>query len=263
SIVTYHTDETELAAVVSDLYAAGAECIEIVDNSPVRRLEALCGRLGVDYTFTGHNVGYGAAHNISMRKSLAEDTRFHLVMNSDICLGPDVLIRIAEYMEFHPEVGQLIPRVNYPDGTLQPVVRLLPTPLDVIVRRFLPKNWMKARNERYTLGFWNHETTENIPYHQGSFMFFRTQALRDVGLFDERFFMYPEDIDLTRRMHEKYRTEYWPGVSIVHNHRAESRHSARMMFIHIVNMIRYFNKWGWFFDSKRRSINRKLLKHLE
>ena len=58
----------------------------------------------------------------------------------------------------------------------------------------------------------------NVPYLQGSFMFLRTKALKEVGLFYERFFMYPEDIDITRRMHKKYKTIFYPEVSIHHEH---------------------------------------------
>ena len=79
-------------------------------------------------------------------------------------------------------------------------------------------------------------------------------------MFDPRFFMYPEDIDLTRRMHRLGHTVYWPHATIVHAHRAESKRSARMRRIHIVNMMRYFRKWGFFFDSERRHVNRRLMK---
>ena len=78
----------------------------------------------------------------------------------------------------------------------------------------------------------------NIPYHQGSFMFFRTACFHIVGLFDERFFMYPEDIDITRRMHKHYKTMFWPGVTIVHAHRAASYKSKKMLIIHMKNMIK-------------------------
>ena len=103
----------------------------------------------------------------------------------------------------------------------------------------------------------------NVPYLSGCFMFFRTSAFETVGMFDERFFMYPEDIDITRRMHEKYRTVFYPNVSVIHDHAAESYKSKKMLKIHITNMIKYFNKWGWFFDSKRKRINKKILKELD
>jgi len=79
-------------------------------------------------------------------------------------------------------------------------------------------------------------------------------------MFDERFFMYPEDIDLTRRIHRKYRTVFYPEVSVVHQHAQGSYSNVKLLFIHIRNMVRYFNKWGWFFDKERREINNEILK---
>jgi len=76
------------------------------------------------------------------------------------------------------------------------------------------------------------------------------------------YFMYAEDIDLTRRMHERYRTIFYPRVSIVHVHRAESRHSFKMLKVHIVSLVKYFNKWGWLFDRQRRRFNRQVLEEL-
>ena len=73
--------------------------------------------------------------------------------------------------------------------------------------------------------------------------------------------MYPEDIDITRRMYssEKWLPVYFPGARVVHAHAAASYSSLRMLCVHCANMIRYFNKWGWIFDSERRRINREVL----
>jgi hypothetical protein len=117
-------------------------------------------------------------------------------------------------------------------------------------------------NEYYQLKFADHSREINVPYHQGSFMFFRLECFKKVGLFDQRFFMYPEDIDITRRMHRHYRTMYWPGVTVVHAHKAASYKSKTMLKIHMVNMVKYFNKWGWIFDSERRLWNKQLLRQL-
>jgi GT2 family glycosyltransferase len=94
-------------------------------------------------------------------------------------------------------------------------------------------------------------------------MFLRTEALTKIGLFDERFFMYPEDIDLTRRIHKEYRTVMYPYAEVIHAHAVESYHSKKMLWIHISNMIKYFNKWGWFFDNERKKINQEILKELD
>lgn len=94
-------------------------------------------------------------------------------------------------------------------------------------------------------------------------MLFRMSALKQVGLFDERFFMYAEDIDITRRMHARFRTVYYPGATIVHDHARASYRSGRALRTHIVNMIRYFNKWGWIGDRERDQFNRETLIQIE
>ena len=91
-------------------------------------------------------------------------------------------------------------------------------------------------------------------------MLLRTQALQKVRLFDERFFMYPEDIDLTRRIHRDFLTVYYPHVTIIHNHEKASYKSLRMLWIHTINMCRYFNKWGWFSDKERDLFNATAIK---
>lgn len=263
SIVAYKTDPEELRRCVGSLHAAGVSDVAVVDNSPDSSLSEICTQLSVSYTHSGRNLGYGAAHNIELRRSMQMgNVDYHLVINSDVWFTSDVIRRIVDHMDCHPEIGQLIPAVVYPDGSPQPAVRMIPTPFDLIIRRFLPRFMFKRRSRRYLLGFWDHSCEANIPFHQGSFMFLRLDALRSVGLFDERFFMYPEDIDLTRRMHRCYVTSFWPEVSIVHAHHAGSYHSMRLLRIHMVNMIRYFNKWGWFRDPERRAFNRRLLASL-
>ena len=93
-------------------------------------------------------------------------------------------------------------------------------------------------------------------------MFFRVKCFEKVGLFDERFFMYPEDIDITRRMHRHFRTMFWPSVTVVHAHRAASYKSKKMLKIHMWNMCKYFTKWGWVFDKERKEWNRQLLNEI-
>ena len=263
SIVTYNTDVDELSHCLQSLAAGGVSPVYVCDNSPTDRLRKFClSQSNVEYIFNNANLGYGAGHNVAIRRSLQRGADYHLVINSDVYFGNGVIERITAYMEGNRDVAQLIPNVVYPDGRLQYVCRLLPTPANLIFRRFLPQRMVERMNYKYLLKFWNHDSPLNVPYHQGSFMFFRTSCFEKVGLFDERFFMYPEDIDITRRMHRHYRTMYWPGVTIIHAHRASSYKDRRMLKIHITNMIRYFNKWGWLFDRERSEWNRRLLTQL-
>ena len=98
-----------------------------------------------------------------------------------------------------------------------------------------------------------------VPYLSGCFMLLRQSSLREVGLFDERFFMYPEDVDLTRRIAEHYETVFFPEVSVVHEHGRASHKSVKMFFIHAYNLCKYFNKWGWIHDPIRKRLNKKTL----
>ena len=204
---------------------------------------------------TNDNIGYGRAHNIEIRKSVADKVPYHLVMNSDIRVKAEDIDAMCAYMDAHPEVGQLMPKVVSPDGSQQYLAKRLPTPLDVFGRRFLPAAWMAKRNKRYELRDLDLTQPVNAPYLSGCFMLLRTAAVAEAGLFDERFFMYPEDIDLTRRIHRNYQTLYHPAWTIVHAHARASYKNKHMLRIHIQNMCRYFNKWGWFFDPERQSFN--------
>lgn len=263
SIVTYKTNLEELTKCLQSLKSPLVSNIYIVDNSNEKYIANFCLQYANVIYIGSENVGYGAGHNQALRKVLDSSNKYHLVLNSDVYFAPEVLDKLASYMDENQDVAQVQPNVVYPNGEMQYTCRLLPTPMDLIFRRFLPKSMTEKMNERYLLKFNDHTKPMNIPYHQGSFMFFRTECFKNVGLFDERFFMYPEDIDITRRMHKHYRTMFWPEVTIVHAHRAASYKNKKMLKIHMENMIRYFCKWGWIFDKERSEWNKQLLKELE
>ena len=259
SIVTYKTETGELEKCLDSLRSKMVSSIFVVDNSKQEYLKKYCeGKEGLKY-IPSENVGYGAAHNIAIRKAIADGSKYHLVLNSDVYFEPTDLEKLATYMDEREDVAMVQPNVVYPNGEMQYSCRLLPTPANLIFRRFLPQKLVEGMNYRYMLKMFDHKTELNVPYHQGSFMFFRVKCFEKVGLFDERFFMYPEDIDITRRMHKEFRTMFWPGVTVVHAHRAASYKSKKMLKIHMWNMIKYFTKWGWLFDGERKRWNKELL----
>ena len=259
SIVAYKTDVEELRHCLSSLSSSLVRKIYVVDNSRQDYIADFCKQYKMVEYIGSRNVGYGAGHNIAIRKAQKLKAKYHLVLNSDVYFGEEVLPSLVEYMDKNEDVAQVQPNVVYPDGTLQYGCRLLPSPINLISRRFLFHSLNEKLNHDFLLYSFNHKVPMNIPYHQGSFMLFRMECFEKVGLFDERFFMYPEDIDITRRMHKYYRTMFWPEVSIVHAHRAASYKSLRMLAIHSWNMVKYFNKWGWFFDRERVEWNKMVL----
>ena len=262
SIVLYKNSLEECHSILDCLLAAPVEKIYLVDHSGDERLSILKEYSGRIEYIPHENLGYGSGHNVAIKKGIELKSDYHLIINADILFEPGTIEKIQEYMDRNPDVAHVLPKTFYPNGELQCLSKMLPTPFDMFARGFLPKSWIRKNQRRFTLSFTNYDIIMNAPYLSGCFMFIRTKVLEEVNGFDERYFMYPEDADLTRRIHVKYKTIMYPEVKIVHNHVAAHRSSWKMKKVMIVNLIRYFNKWGWFFDRQRRQFNRRLLQEL-
>jgi GT2 family glycosyltransferase len=263
SIVLYNTAPQEVENAVGQFLAAPVRShLCVLDNSPAPNRLAIYEDPRVSYLFCDGNLGYGRAHNIALRAAAA-CSRYSLVMNTDITYPQEVIPKLVAFMDRNPQAGMTAPKILYPDGSLQYVCRLLPHPGNLILRRFLPGTaWTQRADARYELRWWKHDQIANIPYFQGSFMLMRTDRSLEVGGFDERFFLYGEDIDLTRRLHAISETLYIPDVHVIHEYRRYSKHSLRGTWYGIQNNCRYFNKWGWIFDRDRRRINSSVVARL-
>ena len=256
SIVLYRPDWEQVSALTHALLQSQrVNRVYWIDNSPQAAEQLPLQSDRIQYQHNPTNLGYGAAHNIAIRESIYDNIPFHLVINPDIILDSKELDRMLDFVSQNPLVGSLMPKVTYPNGQLQYLCKLLPTPLDVFGRRFLPASWTAQRNHQYEMRASGYDKIMNIPYLSGCFMLLRTEAVKQARLFDERFFMYPEDMDLTRRIHRNYLTVYFPHATIIHNHEKASYKSLKMLWIHMINMCRYFNKWGWFRDKERQLFN--------
>lgn len=261
SIVTYKTSIKDLETVLSCTSQSDVAHIYLIDNSPTDDLKVFEDKFPkVEYIWGQGNVGYGAAHNIGIRKSIALNSDYHVVINPDIQFEPNVTTQLTQFMNLNKEVGFVMPKILYPDGETQLLCKLLPAPSDWIFRRFSPfKAQVEKRNEKYELRFTGYDNQMDIPALSGCFMFLRTAVLKEVKGFDERFFMYAEDVDLCRRIGEVSRTVFYPQVEVTHNYEKGSYKSKRLLMFHIKSAIQYFNKWGWIFDKKRKQINKRTL----
>ncbi len=257
SLVIYNNDISSLRrAVQSFLGCSLAGHLFIVDNSPTDKAREFFNYPKVTYLFSGSNLGYGKAHNMAIRKCL-DAAPYHLVLNPDVYFEPLVLEKLFYFMEEHGEAGLVMPRVLYPDGTLQHLCKLLPTPLNLAIRRFMPFNSLMLRkiNDHYEMRFSNYNRIMNVPFLSGCFMFLRTASLKKSGLFDERFFLYAEDTDLSRRIHQHYKTLFFPFAEIFHTHTRGSYKDIRLTWHNLKSAFQYFNKWGWFTDNERKMAN--------
>ena len=136
SIVTYKTEIEELKKCLNSLCSSIVKRVYVVDNSCQAYLADFCkNKEGMEY-IPSENIGYGAAHNIAIRKAMSYGSKYHLVLNSDVYFEPYVLERIVDYMDENLDVAMVQPNIVYPDGEIQYTCRLLPTPANLIFRRF-------------------------------------------------------------------------------------------------------------------------------
>lgn len=266
SIVLYKNDQSVRKTIDSFLRSSLKIKLYLIDNSPTDKLKTDLKDILEDeriiYSFNNKNLGFGKAHNIALKISI-DQSLYHLVLNPDIEFEKGVLERIFYFMQSHSDVGQLLPKVFYKNGDLQKLCHLLPKPVNLIGRRFFGNsNWSQKINSEYELNEFEYDKCLNIPNLSGCFMFLRCQVLKKISLFDERYFMYMEDIDLCRRIHAIAKTVFLPDVSIIHRFVKESYTNKIVLKYHILSAIKYFNKWGWAFDAERKKFNERILQDI-
>ncbi|HET9099812.1 MAG TPA: glycosyltransferase family 2 protein [Acidobacteriaceae bacterium] len=263
SAVVFDTELREIQFLLDHI--RGNKCIKswvVVDNGSSDEIRDAVRGMGGIYIRPGKNLGFGGGHNLALKHLAGVDAPYHLILNPDIVFDGDALGKLVDVMDSHPDVGLVMPKVLYPDGSNQYLCKLLPAPIDLVLRRFLPRHWKDLARKRtalYELRFLDSDEPAYVPSLSGCFMFVRRSVLETVGGFDERFFLYMEDVDLCRRILGVSRLLYWPRVTVEHGHQMGSYRNRKLLFLHIRSAIQYFNKWGWFNDAKRIQINRATL----
>ncbi len=258
SIVLYNHSYEIISGLVAHVLNIPASIkLFIIDNSESDNISRYISDSRIEYIFNNKNLGYGKAHNKAIQK-VVNEFNYHLVLNPDIEFEPSAIIKMIEYLEKNPNIGLLMPKVLYEDRQIQYLCKLLPTPFDLIMRRFIPrflKSIFENRLQQYELKHKDYDQIMEVPNLSGCFMLMRCSALKTVGFFDERFFMYLEDTDLSRRINEYYKTIYYPKVSIIHHFEKGSYKSFKLLKYHILSAFKYFGKYGWYFDTVRDTIN--------
>jgi GT2 family glycosyltransferase len=250
-IVLYNNDILELQEVINScLNCTQIIKIILIDNSPTNYLSTLNFDIKIEYLHNPSNPGFGASHNIAIKRAIQLDSTFHLVLNPDVFFTSDSIRKIINFMDSDIEIGQLMPKVLFPNGELQYLCKTNPTFFDLFVRGFMPnciKLLFKDRINKYDYRNYNlDEIIYNIPYLSGCFMFFRLEKLKLAGFFDENIFMYLEDADITRRILELSKTVYYPQAVVYHHYAGLTHKKFKFKLITIQSALYYFNKWGWF-----------------
>ena len=190
------------------------------------------------------NVGFGRGHNAVLDRLTSE---VHFILNPDIQLTADTLSDLADWMAAHPDAVMARPGLRFPDGRSQslPLRRCALRPM---VYRQLPflKFWEKY-NRAYLMEGEDLSAPVEIEFCTGSFSAVRTAEFKAVGGFDEHYFMYVEDADLTQKMRTTGKAYLVPQYTAIHAwHRAAHR-SLKPFLWQTGSLLRYFHKWGFKF----------------
>ncbi|WP_321879297.1 glycosyltransferase family 2 protein [Paraburkholderia bannensis] len=262
SMVVYRPDQQLLEQTLGSLSVAVKALSRVrselsvhlflVDNGgmpDLRRALGLLEQAGIRHTvISGHgNVGYGRGHNLAIEHA---PSQYHLVLNPDIDIESDALLRAIEFFEGHPEVGLLTPAILDEGGRLQYLCRRYPTLVDLFVRGFMPhavRRLFDARLARYEMRATINERdlVWDPPIVSGCFMLFRTDVLKKLAGFDARYFLYFEDYDLSLRAHDVARVVYAPSVRVLHHGGGASRKGLAHIRMFVSSARKFYNRFGW------------------
>lgn len=174
--------------------------------------------------------GFGANHNAAFQHC---DSPYFCVANPDVRLIEDPFPKLIACMD-DPKVGLVAPRVIDPAGNWEDSARYFPTPANLAAKM------LHLAEGRYPVVG---DAPVAVDWVAGMFMFFRAEAFRDIGGFDDGFFLYYEDVDICARLWKAgWKVMLHPGVSVVHAAQRASRKNPRYMAWHLSSMARYFAK---------------------
>lgn len=197
------------------------------------------------------NLGFAAGNNQAIRKAKG---KYVFILNPDAMIDPGAVEALFAYMEAHPEIGVLGPKLVRPDGTRQESTHRFPTPWIPVYRRTPLGKLARAKEalDRYVMHGETGEAPMEVDWMEGAALFVRRAAIEKVGMFDERFFVYFEDADWCRRFWlSGWKVVYYPAAEIIHYHRRESADALwflapftnKVSRIHISSAYKYFMKW--------------------
>lgn len=257
SIVVYRLDEAELALNLGTLKLACEHAaltdvaLTLIDNSAqatqAKALQALAERTNWPHVnvLSGHgNVGYGAGHNLAIR---AATKHAHLVLNPDVELDAHAL-RYGLVTLGLPGVV-LVGSVGR-DGAGKPgyLSKRMPSVWTFFLRGFAPA-WLKRRFDaqlsRYEYRDLPTNRVSDVILVSGAFMLCRTDALRAVGGFDERYFLHFEDLDLSLRLSKQGRVVSDPQVTLIHHGGNSASRGLAHLRVFVRSGLRFFNTHGW------------------
>jgi len=247
--VAYHPSASEidkltncLCKLRSDISFAVA-VNDYIANEPVASLFDE----SVFFDLNSDNPGYGAAVNRIIRK-IPKLPPFICILNTDLTWQPGAFESMLDWIAANHDVHLMVPRITDKYGHTQYLCKRNPTLLALFSRRFVPDSlkpaWLMRYDSWYCMRDYDYNFLFDVPYLSGCCMLARSSTFTKVGGFDEKYFLYLEDADLTRLVSHHGRCIHFPYSSICHSWGRGNYKSIRLLIVNIVSAIRYFCKWG-------------------
>lgn len=211
----------------------------------------------VRYVDSGGNVGFGKGNTIGFKTA---EARYYFALNRDTIIPENgkTIERLIRFMDEHPKIGCIGPKLLNMDGSLQyscyrfDLASILIKPLKQI--HFDQKyKWIKKHADKLEMKDFDHNETRPVDWVLGAAMVVRKEVVDKIGWFDERYFMYLEDADWCHRMWEAgFPVYYVPEITILHRHARESAKvpgifkalfKNKLARIHFASWLRYLWKW--------------------
>jgi GT2 family glycosyltransferase len=247
-IVNYHSGQPlrTCLATLADTTRHLATEVVIVNNSPGDHDAESAARPypAARWIENADNLGFARAVNQGIAATSAP---FVLVINPDCEVRADAVDVLLARHRSEPRTGIAAPRILDPDGSLQLSARCYPGPLTFLFNRYSLLTRLFPRNpwsRRYLLSDWDHASVRDVDWVAGACMCVRREAIREVGPFDEAFFMFNEDVDWCRRMNQAgWKVTYVPDAVVIHHVGASKRRvSSKVIVERHRGMLHYFRK---------------------
>lgn len=258
SVVTYNSSSEMLVKLFNSFKNVKLNTkLIVVDNSENSRIYRLCQDHNIEY-IPSENNGFGAGHNVAIKKYQDNSSSF-VILSPDLVIPDGTLEELHQFMVNNQKVGLCSTTILNPDGTLQKVHNRLPTFSIIFSRRFLPgflKPFVKKMLDYYVMEDIEFKGKICVPIISGCFMFFNSKILKEIKGFDERYFMYFEDVDISRKVREHgYENIFYTDLKVYHDWGRGSYKNFKLMLINIFSAFKYFYKWRFKSTKKISHVN--------
>lgn len=257
-IVNYKSKE-KLENCLQSIYTSDLSFINyeviVIENDSGDDLGDLKNKYNFELIISERNLGMGEGNNLGIKKAKA---KYVLVLNPDTVINAKAIKILFSRLSSEDDIGLIGPKLVYPDGSLQYSCSRFPSFFMPILRRTFLGDYFKKSRDAFMMHDFDHQHSSEVDWLMGSCLMFKKSWINEDGnlyqaLFDKRYFMYFEDIDLCREIKRNGKQViYEPSAVIIHDHARESaKHpwyialfKDKITWIHISSWFKYFLKWS-------------------